>query len=107
LRGFVGGVRDPAALTLDDAALVRLVREEMGPLLGLRGEPLVARVYRWPEATPQMEVGHFARLAGLEAALAKRPGLFLAGAGLRGTGIPDCVADGTRAAEAAAAAVSA
>jgi oxygen-dependent protoporphyrinogen oxidase len=75
----------------------------MGPLLGLRGSPVLERVYRWPRATPQMEVGHLARIARLEAILAGLPGLFLTGAGLRGTGLPDTIGDAQRAAAAAAA----
>jgi oxygen-dependent protoporphyrinogen oxidase len=98
-RAFVGGIRDPRALELDDAALVQLVRREMRDSLGLRGEPVVTRVFRWPEATPQMEVGHLARVAALDARLASVPGLQLIGAGLRVTGVPDCIAEGTRAAE--------
>jgi oxygen-dependent protoporphyrinogen oxidase len=107
LRAFVGGIRDPTALALDDAALVALVVRELGGVLGLRREPVLTRVYRWPEATPQLEVGHLDRVAGIERRLADVPGLFLTGAGLRGTGIPDCVADGTRTAQAAAAWLSA
>jgi oxygen-dependent protoporphyrinogen oxidase len=103
LRGFVGGARDPDALALDDQALPALVARELGPVLGLRGEPVLARVYRWPQRTPQLEVGHLERVAELERRLAAAPGLFLTGAGLRVTGIPDCVADGTRAARAAVA----
>ena len=61
------------------------------------------RVYRWPEATPQMEVGHLERVAEIDAHLARVPGLFLTGAGLRGTGIPDVIADATKAAADAAA----
>ena len=76
-------------------------------MLGLRGVPVLERVYRWPCATPQMEVGHLARIARLEADLAARPGLFVTGAGLRGTGLPDTIADAQRAAAAAAAFVSA
>lgn len=102
LRGFVGGARDPGALTLDDAALVATVREEMTPVLGLRGAPVLARVFRWPERTPQLEVGHLARVADVERAVSGVPGLFTTGAGLRVTGIPDCVADATRVAAAAA-----
>ncbi len=103
LRAFVGGVRDPKALELDDATLVAAVTREITATLGLRGEPVLARVFRWPSATPQMEVGHLDRLAAMEGELATIPGLFLTGAGLRVTGIPDCIADGTRAGEAAAA----
>ncbi len=106
LRGFVGGARDPGVLDLDDAALVDTVRREMAPVLGLRGEPVLTRVYRWPLGTPQMEVGHQDRIAALEARLAAVPGLFLTGAGLRATGIPDVIADATRTGVAAAAFVA-
>ena len=50
-----------------------LARREMEPLLGLRGEPVLERVFRWPRATPQMEVGHFARVARAETALRRSP----------------------------------
>lgn len=97
LRGFLGGVRDPDALSLRDDEMIDVVRTEMKDVLGLTAEPVLSRVYRWPSGTPQLEVGHLERMRAAEAALAKRPGLYLTGAGVRSTGIPDCVADGTRA----------
>jgi protoporphyrinogen/coproporphyrinogen III oxidase len=100
LRAFVGGVHDADVLSLDDAALAGTVEKEMRPLLGIEGDPVVRRVYRWPQATPQMEVGHLERLAAIERHVAEVPGLFLTGAGLRATGIPDMVADATRTAAA-------
>ena len=103
LRAFLGGAREPDVLEHDDAALIVRARSELAPILGLRGEPVLARVFRWPHATPQMEVGHAARMAEVEALVDAQPGLFLAGAGLRGTGIPDMVADGARQAHRAAA----
>ncbi len=102
LRGFVGGVRDPQVLDLDDAALVALVLREMRDVVGLRGDPVVARVFRWPEATPQMEVGHFARVGQFDARLAAVAGLHVIGAGLRVTGVPDCIGEATRAADSVA-----
>jgi oxygen-dependent protoporphyrinogen oxidase len=101
LRAFVGGMADPGALDLDDGALAALAAAELGPLLGLRGRPVLTRVNRWPSAMPQMEVGHQGRVAALERSLAGVPGLVVTGSGLRGTGIPDTVADARRAAEAA------
>jgi oxygen-dependent protoporphyrinogen oxidase len=101
LRGFLGSARDPRALEATDAELAGTVAEEMAPLLGLRGQPVLARVYRWPAGTPQMEVGHLARMARVEERLASLPGLSLAGAGLRSTGLPDCIADGRAAAASA------
>lgn len=103
LRGFLGGVRDPGALSLRDDEMIECVRSEMRDVLGLRGEPVLTRVFRWPAGTPQLEVGHLERMRVVEQAIARVPGLFLTGAGVRSTGIPDSVADGTRAGEAAAA----
>jgi oxygen-dependent protoporphyrinogen oxidase len=100
LRSFIGGIRDPDALAEDDAPLAERVRREMAAVLGLSGPAVLTRVFRWPSATPQMEVGHGDRLAALERRLASWPGLLLTGAGLRGTGIPDTVTDARRAAAA-------
>ena len=107
LRAFLGGARDPDVLRLDDAELAALARRELGPVLGLRGAPVLERVYRWPRSTPQMQVGHLERMARLDAVVDGVPGLFLAGAGLHGAGLPDCIADGGRAARAAGAYVTA
>jgi oxygen-dependent protoporphyrinogen oxidase len=102
LRGFVGGVHDPDVLDQDDERLAETVEREVRPLLGISADPVVRRVYRWPAATPQMEVGHLERMAELDAHVTRVPGLFLTGAGLRAIGIPDVVADATRTASAAA-----
>jgi oxygen-dependent protoporphyrinogen oxidase len=101
LRTFVGGARDPEALKKSDQELVALSMNALRPLLGIRGEPLFTRIYRWERSNAQHEVGHVARVAAIERALAKHPGLFITGSGFRGTGIPDCVADGRATAKAA------
>ena len=102
LRGFVGGARRPDALALSDATLIDTVRKDLAGLLGIRGDPVLARVYRWPRANPQHHVGHLARVARIDRRLAQNPGLRIIGAAFRGVGIGDCVAAG-RAAGAAAA----
>jgi oxygen-dependent protoporphyrinogen oxidase len=103
LRGFLGGVRDGEVMELTDEEMVETVKGEMAGILGLRGQPVMTRVFRWPGGTPQLEVGHLERMAAVETEVASVPGLLLTGAGIRSTGIPDSVADGTRAGEAAAA----
>ena len=105
LRGFVGGVRRPDALAQTDAALVDAVRADLARLLGIRGAPALARVYRWPRANPQLEVGHPARVAEIDRRLARTPGLQIIGAAFRGVGIADCVAAGRAAGRKAADAV--
>lgn len=99
LRSFLGGDGDEAILDEADGTLLEIVRREMGGLLGITAEPVLSRVYRWPKATPQMEVGHLARMVAVDRRLSSIPGLFLAGAGVRSTGIPDSVAEGLRSAE--------
>jgi oxygen-dependent protoporphyrinogen oxidase len=101
LRVFFGGARDPEVLALSDAALVDLARAELTAILGDLGDPSFSRVYRWQHGTPQIEVGHAGRLEAVEARLRELPGLQLAGNGLRGVGIPDCISDGRLQAEAA------
>jgi len=102
LRTFFGGARDPKALERSDVELVSRARSTLRPLLGISGEPVVTRVYRWERSSAQHEVGHLDRMAAIERALARHPGLFVTGSGFRGVGIPDCVADGRATAKAVA-----
>ncbi|MDQ7843335.1 MAG: protoporphyrinogen oxidase [Armatimonadota bacterium] len=106
LRCFVGRAGRSAGLELADDVLVRRLLAELAPLLGLRGDPVLARVYRWPASMPQYTVGHLERLRALRAALAGTPGLFMAGGGYEGVGLPDCIRQGQEAAAAALASAS-
>jgi oxygen-dependent protoporphyrinogen oxidase len=103
LRAFFGGAREPGVLDQDDATLIARAVEEMDRIVGVRRAPVVTRVFRWQDGTPQMDVGHAARVGWIDAQADARPGLFLTGSGLRGTGIPDMVADGALQARRAAA----
>jgi len=94
LRGFLGGGRDPRRLDAGDDVLIETARAELTELLGITGDPVVARLYRWTRQSPQYEVGHLDRLAAIDARLAACPGLFVTGSGFRAIGIPDCIADG-------------
>jgi len=94
LRTFIGGARDPDALAHTDAELVARSLRALDPLLGIRGEPLFTRIYRWERANAQYEVGHLERMEHINRGLARHPGVFVTGSGFRGVGIPDCVADG-------------
>ena len=103
MRTFIGGARDPHGFERDDDELVARSLDALRPLVGIKGPPLFSRVYRWERANAQHEVGHLERLARIEEALARHPGLFITGSGFRGVGIPDCVADGRATAARAAA----
>ncbi|HXH04973.1 MAG TPA: protoporphyrinogen oxidase [Vicinamibacterales bacterium] len=101
-RVFLGGARDAAIADLDDHRLAAIAHADLARVLRIRSSPRFARVYRWTRASPQLELGHHARLAALDRALAALPGLFLTGAGLRAVGLPDCITDARRTAAAAA-----
>jgi oxygen-dependent protoporphyrinogen oxidase len=100
LRAFVGGALQQSLFEQDDAAMVESVRRELHQLLGITSEPLLTRIHRHPQAMPQYRVGHLDRMARIDAALARHPGLAVAGNAYRGVGIPDCVHSGELAAEA-------
>jgi len=102
LRGFLGGGRDPDRLDQSDDDLVRLARGALRETLGIKGDPVLTRLSRYPRQSPQYEVGHLKRAASIDARLSGVPGLFMAGSGFRAIGIPDCIADGRAAAARAA-----
>lgn len=89
LRVFFGGSRSPGTLQLGDDDLLRVVRQELTALLRIEAKPVFHRLYRWPNANPQYDVGHLERVAAIEAALPA--GLFVTGSPYRGVGLPDCV----------------
>jgi len=103
LRAFAGGARREAQMQLTDGALAALADRELSRILGIAGAPEFTRVYRWDRGTPQYDVGHLERVEAIDVATARWPGLFLTGSGLRGTGIPDTIADARSTARRAAA----
>ncbi len=92
LRVFIG--RAGQDIPWEEASLLTIARQELRHTLGIRAEPLVQRVFMWPRAMPQYNLGHQEILAQVESSLRGRPGLALAGNGYRGIGIPDCIHSG-------------
>ena len=100
IRCYLGGVGREAIMEKTDNELEQIARAELRAIVGIDQAPVLARVYRWPRAMPQYQVGHVHRLEAIGARQEHLPGLFLAGAAYRGVGVPDCIRDGTAAAEA-------
>jgi protoporphyrinogen/coproporphyrinogen III oxidase len=107
MRCFVGRATDDPAPDLDDERMARRVIAEIGAAASLSGEPRLVRVVRWDRALPEYAVGHNERLDRIYAALEDVPGVALAGAGYRGSGLPDCIRQGVEAADKVIAASSA
>ncbi len=101
LRTLVGGARRPDLAELTEDELVRVVHEDMAPLIDLRpgAAPLVRHIVRWPHGIPQYTLGHQARIRAVDEAESRIPGLFVGGNGFRGVAMIQCIADADRIAD--------
>ncbi len=97
MRGFVGGPQNQKIMDLSDEELVDVVVSEMREILGVKGEPLFSRVFRWNLGMPQYTMGHLDRVELIENRSESIAGLALAGGSYRGVGIPNCIESGERA----------
>lgn len=99
LRCFFAGKNAENVWALADDQIIAIVREELRQILGVRADPLFARVYKWKSAMAQYGVGHLDRLDRIEGLRQQLPGLALAGNAYRGIGVPDCIRSGRDAAK--------
>jgi oxygen-dependent protoporphyrinogen oxidase len=98
LRCFFGGAGDDKALDESDDTLAVMAYEELRTSLGLTVAPLFTSISRCPRSMAQYTVGHASRWKEIQARVATIPGLYLAGNGYTGIGIPDCIRMGRAAA---------
>ncbi|HEY7166620.1 MAG TPA: protoporphyrinogen oxidase [Candidatus Binatia bacterium] len=99
LRAFVGGSLQPELFEDDDTTMEKNVRTELRELVGVTAPPLFTRIRRHPDSMPQYHVGHGDRIARIETAIIRFPGVALAGSAYHGVGISDCIRTGEAAAE--------
>ncbi len=91
LRGFVGRAGQEENAFLPEDQMIDLVRSELASITGITADPILTRIYRWPNAMPQYNLGHQARLSQIDSLLTSTPRLALTGSAYRGVGIPDCI----------------
>jgi oxygen-dependent protoporphyrinogen oxidase len=89
LRVFFGGSRNPTILERSDDELIAIARSELKAIMGVDAQPVLQRLYRWPQATAQYDLGHLRHVDRIEAALPS--GILVTGSPYRGIGMPDCV----------------
>ncbi|WP_437187102.1 protoporphyrinogen oxidase [Planctomicrobium sp. SH668] len=99
IRTFVGGAMQPEKLDCPDDSLVNTVTRELREIFGVKKEPKIAVVTRYPGGMPQFTVGHLDRVDAIHQNAARIPRLKLAGNYFSGVGVPDCIQSGERAAE--------
>jgi oxygen-dependent protoporphyrinogen oxidase len=92
VRCSVGRSGDVAVLQRDDEDLAALAAAELAEATGMPAKSIAQRVTRWGGGLPQYNVGHLDRVAAIRAAVARQPGLAVAGAAYDGVGIPACIA---------------
>ncbi len=91
-------IRAEELLVQHDDVLFDAAHRALVHTMGMSAPPVLARVGRWYGSMPRYTIGHLDRLARIDAALAPFPGIVVAGAAYRGTGVSDCVAQGQAAA---------
>ena len=91
LRCFFSSSRMPDLLQHSEDSLQQIARQELKEILGLNGEPRLARTFRWDRAMAQYETGHLDRVAEMEKIIAAMPGFHIIGNSFHGIGVPDCI----------------
>jgi oxygen-dependent protoporphyrinogen oxidase len=61
--------------------------------MGVEGDPILKKIYRWEKSMPQYLVGHLEKVSRIEERVNLQPGLFLTGCAYKGIGISDSVHD--------------
>lgn len=100
IRCYVGRYGDEEIAFADEQTILSRVQKDMAELMNITAQPLFYELNRWHDSMPQYPVGHLDLLAQVRAELStSRPGIFMAGAGFNGVGVPDCIRQGKEAAQ--------
>lgn len=99
IRAFLGPQAVQEMKSQGPSALLEKVLEELKPILNLRDRPIVHHWATYEGCMTYFKPGHLAQVARLEQKASETKGLYVAGNGLRGVGIPDTIAAGQTAAE--------
>lgn len=91
VRASLGRIGDDQVLKHTDGDLLALARRDLAILAGISGAPVDWLVQRWAAGLPQYDVGHLDRVVRVRQAVARVPGLAVAGATYDGVGIPGCI----------------
>jgi len=99
IRCFIGGALCEDLAEQSEKDLEDMVKIELKEMMGITETPLFCRVFKNQKANVQYQVNHGELIDQVNEQLASLPGMYLSGSAYTGIGIPDCVLNGTRAAE--------
>jgi oxygen-dependent protoporphyrinogen oxidase len=91
LASFIGGARHPDYARLPAPELHRLLDDELGELLGVRGEPVFELASQVETAIPQFGVGHGRVRVDFQAFEKRHPRIYLGGNYVDGIAVPSLV----------------
>jgi protoporphyrinogen/coproporphyrinogen III oxidase len=94
-----GGARHPEAFSMPDDQVLALADGEIRGLVGLTAPPAFVHIVRHERALPQYTLGHMDRVAAIEAAEQRHPGVFFHGNPYHNAGVPELVLRSIRLAE--------
>lgn len=94
LSVFMGGMRRPEMMDLDDRSLETIALKEIRETLGSSERPEILHIFRYPQAIPQYEASTGERLAAIQRVEKEHPGLILGGNIREGIGMSDRVKQG-------------
>jgi oxygen-dependent protoporphyrinogen oxidase len=92
MRVVLGGERDRSIFDADSDTLVASARAQLRRVMGIGARPVFSGVARFPMGLPQYRVGHERRIADMDRALMRLPGLYVIGNAFRGIGLNTCTA---------------
>jgi oxygen-dependent protoporphyrinogen oxidase len=96
LRALMGGAFDPKLVDADDATIAAQAVGDLRRAAGLARDPDFIDVWRARPGIPQYDLAHSERVRAVDDAVARLRGLTVIGNALRGVGVNDCIAAGTR-----------
>ncbi len=99
LSAFVGGAMHGDRVAAPESEILHRTVEDLRPLLGITGEPVLSRIVAWRPAIPQYVVGHGAHKEAAAAFESVNPGVFISGNLLYGVSVGDCIKNATAVSE--------
>lgn len=99
LRVFLGSQAVQQLKAEGEPALLEKVLDELKPILSLRDKPIAHHLATYNASMSYFRPGHLSQASRLEQKTSEFKGLYLAGNGLKGVGIPDTIAMGLSAAD--------
>ena len=91
LRTMLGGDGDYQSINLSDDELISRTADDLGEILGVRGEADTTKVYRWSRGIPQFRIGHAVILERIEQEIKAIGNIYVTGNAYYGIGLNDCV----------------